>query len=83
MTAMFTGRCSGQSVTHLVTHLVRPRQQEYPPGGPGLSRLIHEKPILVSLNFSNLPLNALMLDASTDQTDERRLPEQSHRKPQQ
>jgi len=30
-------------ISHLVTHLVRPHQQEYPPGGPGLSGLIHEK----------------------------------------
>jgi len=29
--------------TYLVTYLAWPRQREYPPGGPGLGGLIHEK----------------------------------------
>jgi len=36
-----------------------------PPGGIGLSRLVHEKRILVYLSLSNLLLNALMIVALT------------------
>ena len=48
--------------THLVTHLVL---AGIPPGGLGLSELVHEKPILVCRSLSSFLLNALMLVAST------------------